>query len=235
MAEIYVQDTELIKKLPRPAWHRFAIVCEGPDKIRCFVDGRETSFSPLQEPTLRKIMVGVVMMDAASAYTAYMDNLSIQLTDEVADLPESPYNDGWTVPAGPSALALKGGALNPRKAPTAPSALATAVSWMNPIDAWKKAQDTRVPMLLYFFAPGVERAESLEKSFASNPNAKSFLLKHACARVDVNQLQGGAVAQQYGIYKVPTLMVIAPDAKSFRKVVMKPTDTWDTMQAQLSL
>ena len=108
------------------------------------------------------------------------------------------------------------------------------ISWHQPADAWGKAQKDGVPMLLYFFAPGLDRNVPLETSFATNPSAREFLHRHVCTRIDVNQLQGGAVAQQYGIYKVPTIMVISPDASSYKKAIPKASDTWDNVQSQLA-
>ncbi len=62
-AKIYKYDRSLLQSLPRGAWHRFAIVCEGEQAIRCYVDSRETNFSPLKDSSLQDLQVGVMLAD----------------------------------------------------------------------------------------------------------------------------------------------------------------------------
>lgn len=228
-AAFFENDPSLLKQIPRPGWHRFAIVCEGKDTIRCYVDGRETAFSPIQEPQLRKLAVGVLLADNEKDYTAYVDNISIQVSEDAPVLPESPYINNWTVEASKSAT---GGGLT-SKLPSLRAQQNT--QWMEPIPAWQQAQAQRKPLLLYFYAPGLSATERLENFFASDTAAKSFLGKHVAARIDVNQLQGTEIARQYNIFKVPTLMVISPDAKSHKRVTPSSRDEWNSIQQQITL
>jgi len=101
-AKVFQADGAMALRLGRPGWHRFAIVFEGEETIRCYVDGQEASFSPLKEASLRQLQVGIVLIDSDlkdGTYTAYADNLSIQWTTEDVPLPDSPYLAPGQAPA----------------------------------------------------------------------------------------------------------------------------------------
>jgi hypothetical protein len=229
-APIFLQDPNLIKSMPRPGWHRFAIACEGPDTLRCYLDGREAEFSPIKEASISKIMVGLILADQKESYQAYADNLSIQVSADAPSLPASPYENGWSKMAGPSAKAKQSGVNL-----DAPMAATTnlASDWLEPLAAWDKAKTTKQPMLLYFYAPGVERINKMNDILNNDPKAKAYISSHACARVDVNQLEGGSIAKKYNIFKVPALLVISSDATQAKRVTPGPNDNWDAIAAQL--
>jgi len=231
-AKVYEFDKKFLTDIPVPGWHRFALVCEGPETIRCYVDGRETPFSPLVDSSMKKIMVGLLLADSERAYTCYADNLSIQVSDEAQALPASPYDQGWSVPAGSSKKAKSSGAST--AVPTAKVTTELASEWLSPVQAWNKAQQDKKGMLLYFYAPGVARVEKVNELLAADPAAKAYIAKHACARVDVNQLEGGSIAKKYGIFKVPTFLVISPDAKQFKKVSPTQGESWAQIEQQLA-
>lgn len=230
LATRFEQDRDLLAQIPTPGWHRFALVCEGPETIRCFIDGREASFSPLQDTALSSVMVGLLLAENASAYTAYADNLSIQISDDAPALPASPYDAGWTLPAGASTKAASSGASTAR--PTANVTTALAEEWLPPTQAWAKAQQEKKGLLLYFYAPGVQRVERVNELLASDAGAKAYMARHACARVDVNQLEGGSIAKKYGIFKVPTFLVIAPDASDYKMYSPGANDTWQKIEGE---
>jgi hypothetical protein len=231
-ASVYEFDKNMIGQIPTPGWHRFALVCEGPATIRCYVDGRETPFSPITDNSMKEIQVGLLLADSERSYTCYADNLSIQVSDEAPALPASPYDKGWTVQAGSSSKAKSAGASS--VLPTANVSTALASEWLPPVQAWSKAKQESKGLLLYFYAPGVARVEKVNEMLASDAAAKAYVAKHACARVDVNQLEGGSIAKKYGIFKVPTFLVISPDAKSYKKVTPTQTETWAQIEQQLA-
>lgn len=231
-ARIFEQDNKLLEQIPRPGWHRFSIVFEGTDTIRCYVDGREASFSPIQDSGIKEAMVGVLLASKdRDPYNAYVDNLSIQVSDDAPALPSSPYNDRWKIAAGSSVKARRAGANT--VTPVAQTATALAVDWQAPAEAWKKAQAEKKGLLLYFYAPGVSRVESMNNLLNNDPGAKSFIARHSCARIDVNQLEGGSIAKKYNVFKVPTLLVISPDAQKFKMVAPNADDSWASIEAQL--
>lgn len=232
-AKVFEQDTNLVSKLPAPGWHRFALVLEGPEIIRCYVDGREAAFSPMKDATMQKIMVGLLLAENKDPYIAYMDNLSIQVSNDAPALPASPFDKGWSIPAGASKKAV-GTAGASTAQPIANLTTALASDWLPPVDAWAKAQKDNKGLLLYFYAPGVDRVEKVNQILQSDAAAKAYMGKHSCARIDVNQLEGGSIAKKYGIFKVPTFLVISPDAKSYKMYSPGPSDTWAQIESQLA-
>lgn len=222
----YTKDTPLLQELPLPGWHRFAIVFDGPNHIRCYIDGRETRFSPLPMPQFRKLMVGVMLADNQRAYDAYVDNLSIQVSQDAPQLPDSPYVTGWRIPPGPATLRAK--ALAAAGVAPLPDS-----RWIDPTEAWKKAQESRIPLLLYFYAPGLPGTAAMEHIFSSHPAAKAFLDKCVCARVDANQLSGGMIAKQYEVFKFPTVLIIAPDLSWHRRATLGNNATWESFVSQI--
>lgn len=231
-AKKFEQDKELLSQIPKPGWHRFALVCEGPDTLRCYVDGREAGFSPIKDAAMQQVMVGLLLADNENAYTAYADNLSIQVSNEAPALPASPFDTGWGVAAGSSKKAQSAGASN--AAPMANLQTALAEDWLPPVQAWAKAQQEKKGLLLYFYAPGVTRVEEMNKLMQSDPAAKAYMARHACARIDVNQLEGGSIAKKYNIFKVPTFLVISPDAQSYKKVSPGPGADWKSIESELA-
>jgi hypothetical protein len=231
-ASVYEFDRAFLDQIPKPGWHRFALVCEGPSTLRCYVDGRETPFSPLVDNSMKEIQVGLLLADSERSYTCYADNLSIQVSDEAPALPASPYDKGWNIAAGSSSKAQSSGAST--ALPTANVTTALADEWLPPVQAWTKAKQEGKGLLLYFYAPGVGRVERINELLASDAAAKAYMARHACARVDVNQLEGGSIAKKYGIFKVPTFLVISPDAKSYKKVTPTQADTWAQIEQQLA-
>jgi hypothetical protein len=214
--------------MPYPGWHRFALVFVGPKTIRCYVDGQETSFSPFEEGSLRKLQVGIMLADGKRKYDAYADNLSIQMSTEDAPIPQSPYSYLWKADSS----AQSNGVAKTRSSGTGSSG--SGVWQADAAAAWKKAQQEQKPFLLYFHAPGSPNSEKLGGIVDTDPKAKEFLAKHVCARIDVNQLQGGTIAANYQIFKVPTLLVFSSDGKNVTRATFGRDDTWDSLVAKLS-
>lgn len=223
-ATVYRNDDQLLRAIPRPGWHRFAIVFEGQEQIRCYVDGREASFSPLKESTLRELSVGVVATWRKEIYDIYVDNLSIQFTTGETVMPVSPYGARWAFPAGPASMRTSGAKETP---PTKVEPEALAEVWMEPGEAWRKAQAEKKPLLLYFHAPGIPACDQMEELLKTSKEAKEYVARHSCARVDINQLKGGEIARKYSVFKVPTFLVVAPDAQSHKIAIFRRNDTWE--------
>lgn len=229
-------DTGFVSVIPVPGWHRVSIVFEGQNNVRCFIDGREPSFSPIMTDELRRVNVGVVLVDnGPKPLEAYVDNLSIQISLDAPVWPSSPYAAGWRVPPGKVAPEAIAAAAQAAVLTPAPSTVLDTRKWLEPGAAWQTAQQVRKPMLLYFYAPGIPGTMKVDGFLSSDPRAAAFLDQHICARIDVNQLQGGAIAEQYAIFKVPTFLVFSPDGKSNVKAIYRPSNSWDDLQKQLAL
>ncbi|MBX7246122.1 MAG: hypothetical protein K1X53_11540 [Candidatus Sumerlaeaceae bacterium] len=231
-ATIYKVDKGLTDGIPRPGWHRFAIAFEGREKIRCFVDGREASFSPIMDSKLQSLSVGVLAAWKTVTYDAYIDNLSIQSTTDEMVMPVSPYSAGWKFPEGPASMRKSATASAPA-APKMPG-LNTLTSWVEPEAAWARAKSENRPFLIYFGAQNVPAVEELNRLMETDSNAKSYLQRCSCSKVDMNQLRGGTIARQYAVFKAPTILVISPDAKSSRRATFRKGDGWENVASQLS-
>jgi len=222
-ATMYKEDRVFSEKMPRPAWHRFAIVFEGPNTIRCYVDGNELSFSPIQEPTLRKLQVGLMLADKEYSYTCYADNLCIQYTPQDVPLPDSPYLASWEKkPSQPQTTIIQ------------PPTIETAFVWLDPDTAWQQSSVTQSSMLVYFHAPKIADTLRLNQIFETDKKAQDFLRKYILVKVDVNQLQGGMIAQKYRVFKVPTIIIFNPNGTEKLRAIFGKNDTWGTLSAKLS-
>ena len=228
-------DKKLVKEIPRAGWHRLAIVLEDSDTIRCYVDGREASFSPVNDARIRKMVVGVVVIEKGTAkYDVFVDNLSIQVSSGDSQLlPESPYSEGWRIP--PSKAVAVASAIGGAPALDSNVLLAADSRWKDPNAAWTEAQTSRKPLLLYFHAPGASDVQKANEWLIRDPAAAKFLNDHVCAKVDVNQLQGGMIASKYEVFKVPTFLVISPDAKAHAKALYRSGDDWANLLRSLAL
>lgn len=231
-AKVFKQDPDLVNKLPRPGWHRFAIIFEGQSKIRCYIDGHEPSFSPFNEPDLKKLHVGIMLADKGYTYTCYVDNLSIQWTAEDVPLPDSPYASSWNAQAATPSTGSPMFFQDYMKDNKLKVDLGN-LAWVEPEEVWGKAAQTNKPALVYFYAPKVANTLNLNQIIETNSAAKSELSKYILTKIDVNQLQGNVYAEKYGIFKVPTIIMFSPQGAELKRALFLKTDTWDTFAAKL--
>lgn len=110
----------------------------------------------------------------------------------------------------------------------------SAVGWLDPEAAWKQAQAGKEGMLLFFYSENVEHAKQLSQIMKTDKGARQCLSKYACSRVDVKDASGETIAKKYGVFKVPTLLVISPDAQSFKRVSPDLADSWQVIEKQLT-
>ncbi len=222
-ARVYLHDPEMMTKLPRPAWHRFAIVFEGADNIRCYVDGREPKFSPIKEPTMRRLQVGIMLAEKESTYLCYADNLSIQWTPENAPIPVSPYTFTWGGAAPPTPVAPA----------VAPVPGGVKIEWKDTATAWNTAISSGKPMFVYFSAPNVLAVNKLDQLFASDAQAQTFIQGYIPTKIDVNQLAGGDLARKFQIFKVPTILLMDSKGHETGRAIFSMADNWDTFTKKL--
>jgi len=226
-ARIFKQDKTLLTKIPRPGWHRFAIVFEGVSTIRCYIDGQQPSFSPVEESTLRKLQVGIMLAETDATYDCFVDNLSIQWTPEDAPLPDSPYASSWG----------GGGVTQVQSTPQIPQAMASSqrpatLEWLEPNTGWERSKSSNTQMLVYFMAPRIPSTLKLDSLMQSSAEAQAFLGKCVPVKIDVNQLQGGHLAKKFRIFKVPTMVLLDPKGNETGRAIFRSTDDWNTFSAQ---
>jgi len=232
-ARIFLQDRSMFSQLPRPGWHRFAIVFEGPNRIRCYIDGHEAAFSPIEEPTLRLLQVGIMVADKINKYNCYADNLSIQWTPEDYPIPISPYAGTW---ANVPVSSAPGTNVAPTVAPvtlTSPAGSTSAIAWLDTKVGWDMSQEKQTSMLVFFGAPNVPSVALLDKIIADEPQAQMFIKQYIPIRIDVNQLRGGDIAKNFNIFKLPTLVIVNPQGKEVNRAIFGRYDNWQTFVAKL--
>ena len=222
---LYLHDRPMNDILPS-GWHRFAMLV-GKIKISCFIDGREAIFTPMGQTSLRKLVFGVLLSEAKLTYDAYVDNVSVQISEGAGiRLPDSPYTAGWTVPPG-SAARLQA-------ADPGPSA-ERDFRWMEPEPAWQKSQQTGKPLLFFFCKPGLANSDRIDKLFYELSDANRFLGNHVPARIDVTLARNSEIAQKYGVFRTPTLITIAPDGKTYKRTTPVPSENWEKIAKDLEL
>lgn len=191
-------------------WHRFQLVFEGQTNIHCSIDGVPTAFSPVAEPTFSILQPGIMVTSPADKpYVCYIDNLSIQWTmDEAAPLPQSP----WVATSADPNSAAGGSSLN----------------WFtNPEEAWATAATTKHPVLMMLYDPSSLAYQELSNNtFRSNPAAQESLRRFTLLRVDVNQLRGGVLSRQFGVFRVPTFIVVGFDGQEKAKLEANKNPSW---------
>jgi hypothetical protein len=228
-AQFYEQDSNFFQSIPRPAWHRFAIVFEGYSTIRCFVDGNEPSFSPLEHDSLRNLQVGIMLADDTNSYICYVDNVSIQWSPNDVPLPDSPYGNTWSGDAEAFEAAPQA------TAPAAVTSSATGpISWLDSQEGAQVAQAQGKNMLVTFVAPRIRTSATLEQLLTNDPQARAFVAQHVPVKIDVNQLLGGTLAAHYQILRVPTIFMMDPGGREISRAVFSGRENWATLQSKLA-
>lgn len=208
-------------KLQRPGWNRFQIVFEGRERIVCAVNGNPTAFPAITEGTLRMLNAGVMVThpavtpeQEALVQPGIIDNLSIQYTPQAAEFPDAPWTKNREVvfdtTTGEATL------LDP----------ASGLKWYdNTADAWSAAKTQQKPILVLWYTPRSVPFEYLESLMPKDAATRALLNNYVLLRIDVNQLAGGSIAQKRNIVRVPTLMVMTPDAVEQRRLAVISNQT----------
>lgn len=197
-------------------WHRLQIIFEGQKTILGCMDGKTTRFSPVVEGTIENLQAGIMVTSPADApFTCIVDNLSIQWTPEDVPLPDSPWlHDSAAVPANSDAGAILASApVSASPAPNNRFGEAVIAEWQTePDEAWAQAYARQRPILLLFYAPKNLSSQLLfNQTLQTDELARGILRDFVCLKVDVNQLRGGMIAKKFGVFRVPTFLVLGPD------------------------
>jgi len=227
-ARIFKQDKAFISKIPRPGWHRFAIVFEGVSNIRCYIDGHEPDFSPVEESSLRKLQVGIMLAERDTTYDCFVDNLSIQWTPEDVPIPDSPFAYTWGGGASPPS-----GTFLTNIRPSMQTSI-PAIQWLDAATAWERCKATQTPMLIYLYAPKIPATLKLNNMFDTNPAAQNFLKRYVLVRMNVNQYQGGHMAKKFGVFKVPTVIIMDTSQRILGQGIFSNMDTWQSFSQKLA-
>lgn len=212
--EIYQTQTIAELELERPGWHRFQIILAGQDEVQCAIDGRLTSFSPIEESTHKQLNAGLMVSWGEVDQPALADNLSIQWTPHDAPLPISPWRPGQL--ASTPAVAT--------------SSFGAGKHWLSdPQRAWSMAKQQNRPILTMFFTPGAVPYEHLLENETTAVSA-TLLDEYVLLRLDANQLSGGRLAQKYNVLRIPTFIVIGPDGRESGRLTYSTSTPWHEVE-----
>ncbi len=218
----YVNQPTSQLNLRRPGWHRFQIIFKGQNEIYCAIDGEPTAFSPVNEPTLRRLNAGVMVTSANPNQGAVMaaDNLSIQWTSQDVPIPESPWLMEMPDANRPNRNFLDSG---------------DTVFWMqDPRAAWERARSQRRPILTLFYTPQIGPYRYLRGIVPMDDETAALLNRFVLLKVDVNQLGGGTLAQRYQIVRLPTMVIIGPNGREQARLPIAANQTeWSEVRSFL--
>jgi hypothetical protein len=179
------------------------ILFEGAENIYCYIDGVKTGFSPLKEPTLNNFRMGMMasMKGCSTPRPCVLDNLSIQYCMEGdVSLPESPWtkHEETNVVMNPLSMDL-----------SAAKIMDARIQWfLTPQDAVEYNRNKNAPYLVYFHSPSVALSQECNAILDNDAAARDFLKQFVCIRNDINQLGGGTLANQLGVFKVPAFVLL---------------------------
>lgn len=213
--------------LKLPGWHRFQMVFSGQDKIYLYIDGKQPAFSPIIEPSLKYIYMGLMMaVNANNTRTTIVDNLSIQTSmDENASLPDSPWVESWN-----TNISNIGNISNIQ------GQVSGGIQWFKNVDdACAFNKDKNLPYLLWFYFPTSKQYQRLEQLLAQDTNASQVFNKFCNIKLDVNQLAAGSLAQKYCVYRFPSILIFDINGNDKKRIVFKEDTSWEDFVKELNI
>jgi hypothetical protein len=250
--KIIKQDSIESFNLQRPGWHRLQIIFEGQSRIICAVNGKATSFSPIEEPSLTLLQPGIMIASPPEREAfCIIDNLSIQWTPEDVPIPDSPWLEANTpIPASDSALPWvhqpAATTLDPapdvRQTPTpaasagqsTPAPKPPELVWLTSTDeAWAFSQTHQRPILVVFYAPRAKYWGIFQELLKTQPAVAELLSRFVLLKVDLNTLHGGAIAHRFQVFRVPCFQVLGNDGQTRMQMVMSSDTPWEAIAASL--
>lgn len=234
------QNEEKLKNFPReninnyqlkiPGWHRFQMVFRGQKNIHCYLDGKETSFSPIPESTLKSLQMGVMTASKSTtnSYITLVDNLSIQIADEEQPLPISPWRKDYSPtsnnPLSSSDMSNMQSSSNTNK---------NIIWYRTSDDAVAANAQKKMPYLILFYSPFAKANAFLEKIFQTDKSAQSFLQNYILVSIDVNQLGGGSLAETMKVYKFPFFVILNSNGQELSRAIFTKEMNWEELSQKL--
>lgn len=240
-SEDYPREDMNRYNLKIPGWHRFRMAFKSQGKIHCYVDGVETSFSPITETSLDTLQMGVMVASSSTTAvdTCITDNLSIQVADEDIPLPISPWRDEYNPhTANPLAEDFPvSNAPNPLAVgipQLAQSTQSVPLSWFKTVPEAVQSNTQRLSYLVLYYSPYAKANMELDRIISTDMAVREYLRHFVLVSVDVNQLGGGALAQKFGVFRFPCFMQINTKGDEVSRSIFKSGMKWDDVHQQLN-
>jgi hypothetical protein len=234
-ANIFVFDSSIAAYLPRPAWHRFAMLFEGGSRIRCFIDGRELAFSPIEDSSLGKLQAGIMLADKKLKYDCYVDNLCIKWAQANTPLPECAYAQMWRqVPGQNQQVAMPATAMPSQfQNGIEHGGTQTELQWLDYTTARAYPVWSQSPKLFYFSTPKGLATQHIENLFKTDADARQCISKYIRVKVNITDTQGSQIARHFSVYKAPTIVVLNHADRETGRVIVSEFDSWNVIHDQI--
>ncbi len=212
-AKIYLHEDIKTSEDLSGGWHRFQLLFVGQEEIYCYIDGIQTTFSPIIDGSLTNLRPGFFISSPQNApFKVYADNLTIMWSK----------NAQTPVPAPPWITDEE-------------KVEASSVEWLvDPIIAQRKSYESGKPLLYLFCNPSsVGYQELTNNIFRSNDEAQTLLSEFILLRVDINEKRGQQMARDMSIDRVPSILVQGTNDEEKARFTMDSNPTWNEISDPL--
>jgi hypothetical protein len=227
-AEDYPREDMSRYRLKIPGWHRFRMVFKSQGKIHCYVDGAETSFSPVTETSLQTLQMGIMIASSSNTAvdTCITDNLSIQVSEEDIPLPLSPWKENYS-PSTNNPLSVD----ISQQSQSQPGDL----PWFTTVEEALQFNSKKgLPYLVLFYSPLARANTELNMIISSNLATRDYFRQFVLVSIDVNQLGGGSLAQKMSVFKFPCFIMINFSGQETSRAIFTSGMTWPEVYQQLN-
>lgn len=205
-ADIFKLDKQMLKTLPRGCWHRFSLVFEGSNKIHCYIDNQEPSFSPIIDNSLKQLQVGLMLAEPDKTYTCFVDNPTIQWSNQNDPLPLSPFTYTWVSGSNQT-----------------PTTITQSRQSYQPRNTYG---NTQKPKLYFLYAPIVPSAKQLDRVMQTHAQAKQFLKNYEVIKLDVTKPVNQEFGRTFKVYRYPTFVICNPDGSVKTRAFYQQDTQW---------
>lgn len=219
--ELYLRQPLAELNLEKNQWHRFQMQFKGDGTIICAIDGKITSFSPIEEDSLEVLEPGIMVTYSRTGVDqpVYADNLGIWSTDNILALPPViPWMKGKESETKVNNLYSNYWGIG------------QLVEWeTTPSNAWKSASENDKPIFALFHSDNdKEKALILEE--LRFDMAIGTIQKHIPLRINVSDSSGEFIASRYQIEKFPTIAILNQDGSLLKQYHLSPDEDFDWTQ-----
>ncbi len=218
-------DPDLASQLTIPGWHTFTIRFDGPSKIFCYVNGKMTFFSPVEQSDITRLRMGVLGWDLNEFRPVIADDFKVTFHSQppegagvspaatsIAAAPPKPVDatPGSAKPAPTFSPFIS----SPGTSAATPVPPAQPVTWFTDTNqATLEGRTSGKKFLVLFYQPGHALTRQVEETILNNPLTQGTIAKFIPVRLDRQANQH--IASHYHIFKYPSFIVIDMQGRIF--------------------
>lgn len=195
----YIYDPEIVDNMQIPGWHTLTMRFSGPDTIYCYVDGKETLFSPIRQNDVTRLRMGILGWDRNDFRPIIGDDFKVTMYSGPPSGQASAGTPGMMQPSRPAATPSNPFNVAPKAAPQ--------VQWYdNPNAAVQQARLTGKKFLVLFYLPNHPKTQQVQQNIINNPMAQQTLSKFVPLMMNAKQYTEDC--KRYNVFKYPTMKII---------------------------